>query len=47
MILANQVFITHRKTFKIYKFKVSTPTWNDEFDLADGSYFILDIQDHV
>ena len=27
------------------KFKISAPTWNDEFDLHDGSYCILDIQD--
>ena len=25
------------------KFKISAPTWNDEFDLPDGSYSILDI----
>ena len=28
------------------KFKKSTPTWNDEFDLQDGSYSIADIQDY-
>ena len=28
------------------KFKVSTPTWNDTFDLPDGSYSISDIQDY-
>ena len=28
------------------KFKISTPTWNDEFDLPDGSYSISDIQDY-
>ena len=27
------------------KFKVSAPTWNDTFDLPDGSYSIADIQD--
>ena len=27
-------------------FKVSTPTWNDEFELTDGSYSVLDIQDY-
>ena len=26
------------------KFKISAPTWNDEFELSDGSYFISDIQ---
>ena len=28
------------------KFKFSAPTWNDEFDLPDGSYSISDIQDY-
>ena len=28
------------------KFKISAPTWNDEFDLIDGSYHISDIQDY-
>ena len=28
------------------KFKTSAPTWNDEFDLPDGSYSISDIQDY-
>ena len=28
------------------KFKISAPTWNDEFDFSDGSYSIADIQDY-
>ena len=28
------------------KFKISAPTWNDEFDLPDGSYSISDMQDY-
>ena len=28
------------------KFKISAPTWNDEFDLPDGSYSLADIQDY-
>ena len=27
-------------------FKISAPTWNDEFDLPDGSYSVSDIQDY-
>ena len=27
------------------KFKKSAPTWNDEFELPDGSYSVSDIQD--
>ena len=28
------------------KFKISAPTWNDTFDLPDGSYSISDIQNY-
>ena len=28
------------------KFKISALTWNDQFDLPDGSYAISDIQDY-
>ena len=28
------------------EFKISAPTWNDTFDLPDGSHTIDDIQDH-
>ena len=28
------------------KFKISAPTWNETFDLPDGSYTIDDIQDY-
>ena len=28
------------------KFKLSAPTWNDEFDSLDGSYSVSDIQDY-
>ena len=28
------------------KFKTSAPTWNDEFNLSDGSYSVSDIQDY-
>ena len=28
------------------KFKISAPTWNETFDLPDGSYSINDIQDY-
>ena len=27
-------------------FKISAPTWNDTFDLPDGSYSVSDIQEH-
>ena len=28
------------------KFKISAPTWNDKFELLDGSYSVSDIQDY-
>ena len=28
------------------KFKISAPTWSDEFELSDGSYSISDIRDY-
>ena len=28
------------------KFKISAQTWNDTFDLPDGSYLVFDIQDY-
>ena len=35
-----------RSEYKSNKFKISAPTWNDTFDLPDGSYSISDIQDY-
>ena len=34
------------KSYNNNKFKISAPTWNDEFELPDGSYSISDIQDY-
>ena len=34
-----------KSEYKNNKFKISAPTWNDPFDLPDGSYSIEDIQD--
>ena len=28
------------------KFKISAPTWSEEFELPDGSYLVSDIQDY-
>ena len=35
-----------KKSYKNNKFKVSTPTWNEEFELPDESYSLSDIQDY-
>ena len=40
-------FITHGKIqYNNNKFKISAPTWNNKFELPDGSYSELDIQDY-
>ena len=33
-------------SYKNNKFKISAPTWNEEFELPDESYSVSDIQDH-
>ena len=35
-----------KKSYKNSKFKISAPTWNDEFELPDGSHSVSDIQDY-
>ena len=34
----------HKKTYKNINVKRSDPTWNDKFELPDGSYSASDIQ---
>ena len=36
-----------RKQSKNNKLKIKAPTWNDEFELRDGSYSLSDIQDYI
>ena len=35
-----------KSSYNNNKFKISPPTWSDEFELPDGSYSISDIQDY-
>ena len=35
-----------KKSYKSNNCKISAPTWNEEFDLPDGSYSISDVQDY-
>ena len=35
-----------KSSYNNNKFKISAPTWNEEFTLPDGSYSISDIQDY-
>ena len=50
MALANlSIYYTGKNIKSEYnnnKFKISAPTWNDTFELPDGSYSIDDIQNY-
>ena len=50
MTLANlSIYYTWKNMKSAYKnneFKISAPTWNDEFDLPDGSNSISDIKNY-
>ena len=35
-----------KNSYNNNKFKISAPTWNDKFELLDGSYSISDMQDY-
>ena len=35
-----------KSSYNNNKFKISGPTWNDEFELPDGSFSVSDIQDY-
>ena len=50
-MLLYHIFIYHilkniRKSYKINKFEISAPTWNDKFELLDELYSVYDIQDY-
>ena len=51
MALVNlSIYYTWKNVKAIYKnnkFKISAPTWNESFDLPDGSNNILEIQDYI
>ena len=36
-----------KSTYNNNKFKILAPTWNETFDLPDGSYNITEIQDYI
>ena len=35
-----------KSSYNSNRFKISAPTWNDEFELPDESYSVSDIQDY-
>ena len=36
-----------KSSYNNNKFKISAPTWNDKFELPDGSCFVSDIQGYL
>ena len=50
VVLSNlSIYYTWKNVKSSYnnnKFKISAPTWSEEFELPDGSYLISDIQDY-
>ena len=50
VVISNLSNIHGKKIKWPYKnniFKISAPTWNEEFKLSDGSYSVSDIQDYL
>ena len=48
--MALAIYYTWKNVKSVYnnnKFKISAPTWNETFDLPDGSYNISEIQDYI
>ena len=45
-ILACTIHGKIKNSYKNNKFKISAPTWNEGFELPDGSYSISNIQDY-
>ena len=35
-----------KSSYKNNKLKILAPTWNEEFELSDGSYSVSDVQDY-
>ena len=52
MLLLKKLYIYYtwrniRKQYKNNKIKIIAPTWNDEFELPDGSFSVSDIQGYI
>ena len=44
--LAFTIHEKYKKSYKNNKYKISAPTWNEEFELSDGSYSVSNILDY-
>ena len=47
LLFETYLFITRVKIRENNKLKIRAPTWNDEFELPNGSYSVSDIQDYI
>ena len=48
-LLNLSIFYTWKNTkisYESSKFKISFPTWNEEFELPDGSSYVSDVEDY-
>ena len=45
-ILAYAWMAKYKKSYVTNAFKISDPTWNEEFELPNGLYSISDIRDY-
>ena len=45
-LILHNTWKTIKSEYNNNNFKISAPTWNDTFDLPDGSYSVSDIQDY-
>ena len=46
MSLTNLFIKNIKSEYNNNKFKIYAPTWNDEFNLPNGSYSVSDIEDY-
>ena len=48
VLSSTSIYLLHvekyKKKYNNNKLKIAAPSWNDEFELPDGSYSVLDIQ---
>ena len=40
------IYCTWKNPYKNNEFKISAPTWNNKFELPDGSHCVTDIQNY-
>ena len=46
MLPSTYIWKNIKKSYKNNEFKISAPTWNEQFELPGGSYSVSDIQEY-